>query len=413
MRLAFLILGLITFVLLGYGIFELLRAPQDVKVGIATGVAGQIHPVGKSLEERIRDAERRSQNVKGVYMTAAVANDQGRAATYLRENILKLIDETELDGVVIDVKETDGSEITPHLQSFLEQLRAKNIWTIARIATFRDNSQIAVHPEYYLTRADGRIWRDNKGNAWLDPASVGVHSYVADFSKSVADLGFDELQYDYIRFPSDGDVSKIIYQAFQASTTPKYDVLRDFFAFLDHEIKSYKPEIILSADLFGLVATGEDLGIGQRLIDVGEHFDYISLMLYPSHFYSGFYVPADGVRNLPAISLPYDSKIKAEITSANPALVVLRSLYAASDILSGLNGVTATSTAAISNSQFPLRAKLRPWLQDFDLDADTRRGIQYDAVAVRAQIDAAEAAGASGWLLWSPTNTYTEQALDR
>src|SRR3989344_2949396 len=126
MRLAFLILGLITFVLLGYGIFELLRAPQDVKVGIATGVAGQIHPVGKSLEERIRDAERRSQNVKGVYMTAAVANDQGRAATYLRENILKLIDETELDGIEIEVKETDGSEITPHLKSFLERLHAKD-----------------------------------------------------------------------------------------------------------------------------------------------------------------------------------------------------------------------------------------------------------------------------------------------
>ncbi len=399
-----------------YGGFEFIRPSQEIILGgVSEAISRPASGINqKSLEERIREAKERSLNVKGVYMTAAVANDQGQAAIFLRENILKLIDETELNGIVIDVKETEGREITKNLNPLIQRLEAKGIWTIARIATFRDNSQIAAHPDYYLKRPDGKIWRDRKGNAWMDPMSPGARDYIMNFSKEVADLGFDELQFDYIRFPSDGDTANIIYPFYQASTTLKHAALADFFSFLHRGLKEYKPEIILSADLFGYAAIQrEDLGIGQRLEDIGDYFDYISLMLYPSHFYSGFYVPADALRNLSAISLPYDSKVKTEITSANPGPVVLRALYAASDILAGLNSVAATSTAAISESPYPPPAKLRPWLQDFDLDADTRRGIQYDAAAVRAQIDAAEAAGAHGWLLWNPTNTYTERVLKK
>ena len=398
-------------VVLAYGGFEYLRAPDEISVRgllsstISSG-AGE-----KTLEERIADAKERSKNIKGLYMTAAVANDQGRAATYIREQLFKLAETTELNGFVIDVKETEGAEITQNLKPFLGRLKEKNIWTIARIATFRDNSQIKEHPDFYLKRPDGRIWRDNKGNAWLDPMSSGVRQYIVGFSKTVADLGFDELQYDYIRFPSDGDTRNIVYPAYQASSTPKYEALADFFSYLNNSMKFYKPELILSADLFGYVAIQkEDLGIGQRLEDIGNSFDYVSLMLYPSHFYSGFYVPADALRGLPALSIPYRGKTAKEDTAARPGEVILRSLYMATDILAGLYNEVSTSTPNVSVKP-KSNAKIRPWLQDFNLGPDSAREINYDATAVRAQIDAAEKAGASGWLLWSPTNTYTEGAL--
>lgn len=396
-----------------YGLFEIFRPGERVILGETkaeekTGVRRAL-----SSEERVKRAKERSENVRGLYMTAVVANDEGRAASGLREKIISLVDATEVNAVVIDVKETGGREITPNLRPLLDSLKAKNVWTIARIAALRDNSQTKERPEYYLKRPDGKIWRDNKGNAWLDPMSPAARGYLAEFSKEVIDLGFDELQYDYIRFPSDGDTKIIAYPAYRPDAMPKYEALKDFFAFLNREMKTYKPEIILSADLFGqVVLEKEDLGIGQRLEDIGAYFDYVSLMLYPSHFYSGFYVPADPSRGLAAISLPYRAKNPSETVVAKAYDVVYRSLLSAEDTLSGKNMATTSATSTIAVT-FKARAKLRPWLQDFDLGADTSRGIYYDAKAVRAQIDAARAAGASGWLLWSPTNTYTEAALER
>ncbi len=406
-------------VIVGYLLFEIVRPGNRVILGEAD-TAPERPARTLSLEERVKLAKERSENVKGLYVTAAVANDQGRPATALREKILSIADTTEINAVVIDVKETAGSEITLNLKPFLEELKAKNVWTIARIASFRDNSVVKDHPEWYLLRADGRVWRDNKGNAWLDPMSPGAREYLMKFSKEVVDLGFDELQYDYIRFPSDGDTKAIVYPAYQPDQMKKYEALKDFFTFLHREMKSYRPDLILSVDLFGQIAIeSNDLGIGQRLVDIGSYFDYVSLMLYPSHFYSGFYVPADSVRGLAAVSLPYRAKVSIATVSAQPYEVIYRSLLRAEDVLSGS---AATSTYATNSgetsSTTPVvdaksHAKLRPWLQDFDLSADSSRGIYYDAKAVRAEIDAAEKADASGWLLWSPTNTYTETALKK
>jgi len=298
------------------------------------------------------------------------------------------------------------------LKPFVEILKQKNVWVIARIAAFRDDSQVAAHPEYYLKRPDGRIWRDNNGHAWMDPMSPGARAYIADFSKEVIDAGFDELQFDYIRFPSDGDTDNIVYPDYRPTTTPKYVALRDFFSYAHDTVKGYKPEIILSADLFGYAAIEpEDLGIGQRLADIGNHFDYISLMLYPSHFYSGFYVPADSLRDLPAVSLPSRAESSRDTAPAHPGDVVLRSLYSASDVLAGVYRLAAASSSRALEQPIASNAKLRPWLQDFNLGVDTSRGIIYDAKAVRAEIDAAEKAGASGWLLWNASNVYTAAAL--
>lgn len=422
---------LILAVALGYGFFEFARPGKTI---VLKELPLLLHAEDEKalLEERLDSAEKRSRNIKALYMTGVAANDQGRAASHLRNEILRLIDETEINGLVIDVKETKGSEVTDNLKPFVEELKRKGIWTIARIATFRDNSQIAVHPEYYLRTGDEKIWRDNKGNAWLDPMNLGARLYLVQFSKEIVDIGFDELQYDYIRFPSDGNVLAIKYSDYNPALMTKSAALRDFFSFIHANMKSYKPEIILSADLFGYVAiTPEDLGIGQRLEDIGHYFDYVSPMIYPSHFYSGFYVPADPARGLPALSLPYKGKDTTQLVSNRPYDVIYRSLLMAQDILSGKNltsSATSTmhakpgsenSTGGATDSplenqpSFYYPAKLRPWLQDFDLAVDTSRGIVYGEKAVRDQIDAAERAGASGWILWSPTNTYTEAALKK
>lgn len=379
----------------------------------------------REAASRLRRAEEQSARVKGVYMTSAVANDSGLPATRLRENIVRILDDTELNGVVIDVKETDGGAVlSENLRAFLKTLHEKGVWTIARIAVFKDSSQEKNHPDWYLRWSasagakKGAIWRDRRGGSWLDPSLEAVWRYEADVAKAASDLGFDEAQFDYVRFPSDGDVRHIAYPSYRAKTE-KHEVLKNFFAFLHGDLKAHRPELILSADLFGYVAVQQnDLGIGQRLADIGANFDYVSLMVYPSHYYAGFEVAADPKRNLAALFYPYQGAITA-VVSNHPYDVVFRSLVAAAD---NLDRSLASSTppagpaarvgeAVASAPALQRRARLRPWLQDFDLGADARRGIRYDASKVRAQIDAAEAAGSSGWLLWNPGNVYSKEAL--
>lgn len=371
----------------------------------------------KTLEERIAEAYERSQNRKGVYMTAAVANDRGSAGTRLRNSILDLIRATELNAVVIDVKDAPGMEISKNLAPLIETLKQEDIWTIARFTVMRDNSQVMAHPDWYLYRKDtGAVWRDNHKHGWFDPARFEVQAYTAELAKKIIDIGFDEIQFDYIRFPSDGDIQNSAYPFYNAkSHGPKYKVMAGFFKYLHNELKSYKPEIILSADLFGYVASrGNDFGIGQRLEDLESNFDYISFMLYPSHYYSGFYMAADVGRGLPDVYYPYRSASTTNVVSNKPYEVVHRSILFAEDFLAG-KLARATTTAAKESKEANVsnvtKVKFRPFLQAFDLRADTKRGIYYDAAKMRAQIQAAEDAGASGWLLWNPSNVYNTAAL--
>lgn len=379
----------------------------------------------KTVEERIAEAYERSQNRKAVYMTAAVANDRGVAGTRLRNSVLQLIRDTELNAVVIDVKEAPGMQISKNLAPFVAELKKEDIWTIARMTVMRDNSQVVAHSDWYLYRKDtGEVWRDNHKHAWFDPARPEVQQYTAELAKKIIDIGFDEIQFDYIRFPSDGDIQNAAYPFYNSRLHgPKYAVMAGFFKHLHDELKAYKPEIILSVDLFGYVASrGNDFGVGQRLEDLKDNFDYISFMVYPSHYYSGFYMARDAERGLPEIYYPYVAASTTNVVSNKPYEVVHRSILFAEDFLAG-KFLRATTTAVASSSQIVLagvdgasslpshRVRFRPFLQDFDLRADTKRGIYYDAAKVRAQIQAAEDAGASGWILWNPSNAYHREAL--
>jgi hypothetical protein len=196
------------------------------------------------MEDRIKEAQEKSARIKGVYMTAEVASDGGAAATRIRNGLIHLAETTEVNAIVIDVKEVCGPEYSEtRMKQLIDELHAKNIWAIARIVAFKDSSQIYTHPEWYLHRATYRpvtddcgkkiylrekgpdglktnevLWRDNKGGYWLDPASEGVRNYLANFSKKIIDLGFDEIQFDYIRFPSDGDVAKAQFPVWDGKT---------------------------------------------------------------------------------------------------------------------------------------------------------------------------------------------------
>lgn len=389
-------------------------------------------PAIKTVEERIAWVRERSQNVKALYMTADVARADNLGGKSLRENIIALAERTEINGIVIDVKEVCGPDYDPEsLRVLLESLHQKNIWTIARMTVFKDASQVEAHPEWYVTRnvskpagdecirkrhlrakpvgdqlsiaSNQPFWRDRRGGYWLDPASEGARRYILDFAREIVNLGFDELQFDYIRFPSDGDVKYAVYPSWDRRM-PKYEVIRNFFEFLVANLKMHKPEIILSADLFGYVATHtEDAGIGQRLADVGDSFDYISFMVYPSHYYSGLSLAADPARNLSPVNLT------ASQARTHPDVVVERSLRFARDYLDGVHASSSATTTSLSALRDSVR--LRPWLEDFFHEEDRVAGRPFGAQKVRMQIDAAERVEKHGWLLWNAANVYTEGAL--
>ena len=343
----------------------------------------------------IKGAKQRSQNVKGLYMNEFVANSKSLAGTKIRQDINSLLYETQLNAIVIDVKEAHGPYLPYSLKPLIKELKERDIWIIARIVVFRDSSLIDEKPDLYLKTKDGDFWQDQSGEYWLDPASPEVEKYITEFSKKVIDFGFDELQFDYIRFPSDGDLENIVYP-FYDKKKEKWEVIREFMQNISRQLRKYQTKIILSADLFGLVAVHHnELGIGQRLEDAAEFFDYISPMLYPSHFYGGFKVKKDESRKLPALYFPYESEDISQVVSNHPYEVVFRSIFSARDYFSELD----------------FKTEIRPWLQDFSLKKDSERGIHYDVEKIQLQIEAAEAAGASGWLLWSPANIYTEDAL--
>ncbi|MEK7074965.1 MAG: putative glycoside hydrolase, partial [Patescibacteria group bacterium] len=340
---------------------------------------------------------------------------------------IHLAETTEINGIVIDVKEVCGPQYSKErLKKLIDELHAKHIWAIARIVVFKDSSQIDVHPEWYLKRAmrktisdqcanktylraknsDGGksnaiFWRDNNGGYWLDPASKDAQMYIADFTKHIIDLGFDEIQFDYIRFPSDGDVEKAQFPVWDGKRL-KFMILKDFFEFLHATLKKHKPDIILSADLFGYAAIREgDVGIGQRLEDIGNSFDYVSFMVYPSHYYSGLTLPADLSNNLPAIA--YDKRM----VRAHPDVTVGRSLQIAKNFLDNLTSSTTAATSTpivITDDVLRPRLRLRPWLEDFFHEADRVAGRPYGIQKVRLQIDAAEKVGGHGWLLWNAAN---------
>lgn len=326
--------------------------------------------------------------IKAIYATSWSASSETKM-----EYLIDLINSTELNAIVIDIKDFSGLILydidledvgkygTKEVRIFrinvlLKRLHDEGIYVIARQTVFQDPALVAARPDLAVrNNVTGGVWEDRKGLSWIDPAGKEAWDYNIAIARDASDRGFDEINFDYIRFPSDGDLSAMSFPFYNINTTLKKDIINDFFEYLRNGLD----DVVISADLFGLATINYDgLGIGQVLEDAYRNFDYVSPMVYPSHYAGGFIGFSNPARQ------PYE--------------VVSYSME---------NAAARLNTLRNASSSSPVFSELRPWLQDFDLGAD------YTADMVRAQITAVSNVNPSiGWMLWDPRNNYTRGALE-
>jgi hypothetical protein len=339
--------------------------------------------------------------LKALYMTSCVASLKER-----RGEIVKLIERTEANALVIDVKdytgvvsfETGNAEIdkvslsgkgcrVDDMREFIQELHDKNIYTIARVTVFQDPLYTKMYPEVAVkSKKTGGVWRDRKGLAFIDVGAKKYWNHVLAIATSSYAIGFDEINFDYIRFPSDGDMEDANY-TYNVGLS-KREAVRRFWEFLSANMR--KEGITTSADIFGMTTTNkDDLGIGQVLEYALENFDYVAPMVYPSHYPPNFNNWKD------------PNKVPGPLIKYVMDSAVARTNYLLAEV--------STSTASTTPDQLLMKRvnirQLRPWLQDFDYP------VHYSPEMVRAQIDATYATGLTSWMMWDPGNTYTESAL--
>jgi hypothetical protein len=312
---------------------------------------------------------------RALYLTVYGIGDR-----HLRTSALQLIDMTELNALVIDLKGDRG--LVPYhsdvplaaavgaqrvitisgLPELVKGLRANGIYSIARIVAFKDNLLAQARPDLAIHRRDGFIFRDREGLAWTNPYSRNVWNYNISVAVEAAKAGFDEIQFDYARLP---DTTGLVYE--RSWTEQNREAAID--GFLTEARKALTPfNVFLAADVFGYVCWNlDDTKIGQNLEHVANIVDYVSPMLYPSSFQFG--IP--GYRN--PVLHPYE---------------IVRQSLGEARRRTGLPPV-----------------RFRPWLQAFRDYAFGGR--PFTAGEVRAQINAAEEFGADGWMIWNPHNEYS------
>lgn len=312
---------------------------------------------------------------KGIYLTAYSA-----ASATKRQQMIDLITSTELNTVVIDIKDYSGYVLydtdvslandlgleTARLgdvAAIVEQFHDAGIYVIARQTVFQDPVLAEMRPDLAFQSSYGGLWRDNKGLAWVDATNEEIWEYNVAIAKEAIGLGFDEINFDYVRFPTDGNMAALVYSH---EGVEKYDIMREFYTYLSDNLAD-EPAYI-SLDFFGFVMERHDgMTIGQRLEDAVDVVDYISPMMYPSHYPAGHL----GLAN----------------PAANPGIVISHGMEVGSPYFENT------------------RAQARPWIQAFDI------GAVYDGAKIRAQIDAVEAYTDGGWLLWNASNRYSSAGL--
>lgn len=342
--------------------------------------------------------------VKAIYMSSWVAGTPS-----FRDKLVKIADETEVNALVIDIKDYTGKiafpvkdpllvasgaaeNRVPDMEEFLKMLHEKDIYVIGRIAVFQDPYYVGKHPDLAIKRlSDGGVWKDHKGLPFIDVGSRPYWDYIVALAKESHAMGFDEINFDYIRYPSDGNMRDIKIASEVGTTKP--EVLESFFKYLHDQLAP--AGIVTSADLFGMVTTNyDDLNIGQQLERALPYFDYIAPMVYPSHYppkFNGWADPNDHPYDL--IKYVMESAVRRTVATTTPIPTI------------GAERVASTSPQLYTKPAFPAE-KLRPWLQDFDYGGD------YGPAEVRGQIQATYDAGLTSWMLWDPANKYTPSALE-
>ncbi|HOP74879.1 MAG TPA: putative glycoside hydrolase [Bacillota bacterium] len=235
--------------------------------------------------------------VRGVYLTSWKAGN-----SHFVDELLRFAEMAGINAVVVDVKDDSGhvsyiseaggpaSLVKFDPRKLLERFREKGIYPIARIVVFKDPFLAKHCPELAVKNIRGGLWQDRKGLYWVDPYNARVWDYNIAIAKEAARLGFAEIQFDYVRFTSDGPIAECRYPSQDGRT--KTEVIRGFLEQAGRELRPLGVKI--SADVFGLTCSvTDDLGIGQRLEEIGAEVDVICPMVYPSHFYAGQYQIAD------------------------------------------------------------------------------------------------------------------------
>lgn len=362
--------------------------------------------------------------VKAIYMTSCVAGTPS-----FREKLLTLIRETEINAVVIDVKDFSGTisfpPIAPEwrpawdaaqcgaidMKALVAELHEQKVFVIARLTVFQDPFYATKHPELAVSKAsDGSVWKDRKGLSFIDVGSRPYWDHVITLSRDIYNIGFDEINYDYVRYPSDGNMQDIAFpQSMQGQYKgDKQANLEAFFQYLNeklddetlfHDVRhentgraSTTP--YTSVDLFGMTTTNtDDLSIGQVLERAAAHFDFVAPMVYPSHYPKSFL----GLGN------PNDHPYKVVHYAMQSGV---NRMKATTTVVAGFAHTRiGTSTPAQYTKPAYSPDKLRTWIQDFDYGGD------YDAIDVRNQIQASYDAGVNSWMIWAPSNMYTRGAL--
>ena len=339
----------------------------------AVGLAKPLAVGAGELQEVLPLQMEKPAAVKGIYLTSWMAGD-----SKFLQGLVGFVNQTEVNSIVVDVKDDSGMVSYPskvplvrqigasrtkfNPQKLLGLLKQNNIYPIARIVVFKDPYLASHRPDLAVRNSQGGLWADFQGLRWVDPYNKAVWEYNVAVAKEAAALGFREVQFDYVRFTSDGLIKNCRYQA--ADNRSKSSVIRDFLKYAYQELNPMG--IKVSADVFGLACSAnDDLGIGQVLQKVAEGVDIICPMVYPSHYRKGEYNISD--------------------PDLKPLETVYQSLTDAQKKLAAVEG---------------RRVILRPWLQDFSMRN------RYGRDQLLAQINAVEKSGLQEWIFWNPTNRY-------
>ena len=409
--------------------------------------------------------------VKGIYVSGPMAGTAGM------DNLIALVDRTELNALVIDVKNDDGyltceldvplaeqigseKHYIKDLPALVQTCKEKNIYLIARVVAFKDPILAEKMPKWSLHNSDGSIFRDKSGLAWVNPYRKEVWEYLASVGEAAIKAGFDEVQYDYVRFSTDSRMKQVDFGDSTKGRT-KTEAISGFTLYASERIHAAGGRI--SADVYGVVIDSEEDQqiVGQNYMEMSRSLDAISPMIYPSHYGPYNYQipvpdaqpydtvlaamqaskmvlagldPKTGKKPDPADVSGNDAvdaaSVGGEAVSGNNAVDAQAAEGAAADSqsTSGTAAVSgndaaqnaenaAAKTFALSKEEIAqldpttgVQAAVRPWLQDFT--ATWVKGhISYGPEEIRAQIQAVYDAGYEEWILWNAANRYTEGGL--